>query len=80
LIKQLSKWRSEGDKLIVCLDTNEHIYRKGIGKSLTDIEGLAMKEVVGEFTGKAIGTMFFGGQSLLMGCGQHPTSPYAMQQ
>jgi hypothetical protein len=46
----------------VCLDTNEHIYRKAIGKSLMDIEGLAMKEVVGEFTGKAIGTMFLLGE------------------
>jgi hypothetical protein len=35
LVEQLSRWRSEGDKLIVCLDTNEHIYRKAIGKSLT---------------------------------------------
>ncbi len=58
---QLSKWRSEGDKLTVCLNTNEHIYRKALGKSLTNIEGLEMKEVVGEFTGKAISSMFFGG-------------------
>ncbi len=45
----------------MCLDTNEHIYRKTIGKSLMDIEGLAMKEVVGEFTWKAICTTFFQG-------------------
>ncbi len=51
----------------MCLDTNEHIYRKGIGKSLTDIEGLAMKEVVGEFTGKAIGTTFFQGSKPING-------------
>ena len=67
MIKQLSKWRSEGDKLIVCLDTNEHIYRKAIGKSLMDIEGLAMKEVVGEFTEKTIGTMFFQGSKPIDG-------------
>ncbi len=45
----------------MCLDNNEHIYRKAIGKSLTNIEGLAMKEVAGEFTGKKIGTTFFWG-------------------
>ncbi len=51
----------------MCLDTNEHIYRKAIGKSLMDIEGLAMKEVVGEFTEKTIGTMFFGGSKPING-------------
>jgi hypothetical protein len=63
----LSRWRSEGDKLIVCLDINKHIYRKAIGKSLTNIEGLAMKEVVGEFTGKNIGTTLFGGSKPIDG-------------
>ncbi len=63
----MSRWRSEGDKLIVCLDTNEHIYRKAIGKSLMNIEGLAMKEVVGEFTGKKIGTTFFRGSKPIDG-------------
>jgi hypothetical protein len=63
----LSKWRSEGDKLIVCLDTNEHIYRKALGRSLTDIEGLSMKEVVGDFTGKAIDSTFWGGSKPIDG-------------
>ncbi len=61
LVAQLSKWRSEGDKLIVCLYTNEHIYRKALERSLTDIDGLSMKEVVGDFTGRAIGSTFFSG-------------------
>jgi hypothetical protein len=47
--------------LIVCLDANKHIYKKSIGKALTDIEGLAMKEVVGEFTCTPIGSTFFHG-------------------
>ncbi len=51
----------------MCLDTNEHIYRKAIGKSLTDIEGLVMKEVVGKFTGKATGTTFFWGSKPING-------------
>ncbi len=50
LVSQLKKWRKEGNHLIVCLDMNEDIYKKSIGKSLTDINGLAMKEVIGVFT------------------------------
>ncbi len=67
LVAQLRKWREDGDKLIVCLDSNEHIYRKALGKALTDIDGLAMKEVVGEFTGTPIGSTFFRGSKPIDG-------------
>ena len=60
-IKQLEQWREAGDRLIVCMDANENIYRKQIGKILTNEEGLAMKEVVGEFTGQKLGATFFRG-------------------
>jgi hypothetical protein len=59
LVAQSTRWRNDGDRLIVCLDANEHIYKKLISKALTDIKGLAMKEVVGEFTGTPIGSTFF---------------------
>ena len=52
LVEQLKKWRADGDQLIVYLDANEHICNKSIWKALTDIDGLTMKEVVGDFTGK----------------------------
>jgi hypothetical protein len=61
LISQLQEWRNAGDRLIVCLDANEHIYRKSIGKALTDITGLGMREVVGQFTGKELGATHFRG-------------------
>jgi hypothetical protein len=61
LVVQLQRWRDEGDHLIVCLDMNEHIYKKSLGRALTDSDGLAMKEVVGDFTGKPIGAMYFQG-------------------
>ena len=61
LIKQLRLWREEGDRLIVCMDANENIYKKSIGRMLTDPGGLAMKEVVGDFTGKKLGATFFRG-------------------
>ena len=61
------QWQKDGDHLIVCLDTNKHIYKKSIGKALTDIEGLAMKEVVGEFTCTPIGSTFFHGSKPING-------------
>ena len=54
LAAQLNKWREEGDRIIVAMDANENIYRKSIGKMLTDSAGLNMKEVVGEFTKKKL--------------------------
>jgi hypothetical protein len=42
LVTQLKKWREDGNRLIGCLDANKHIYKKSIGRTLTDIEGLAM--------------------------------------
>ena len=61
LTAQLSQWREAGNRLIVCMDANEDIYKKSIGKTLTNEEGLAMKEVVGDFTGKKLGATFFRG-------------------
>jgi hypothetical protein len=56
---QLQQWQQDGDKHIVCLDAN--IYHKLFGKALTDINGLAMKEVVGKFTHQPVGPTFFWG-------------------
>ncbi len=67
LISMLTKWKEEGDRIIVCLDANEHIYKKSICKALTDREGLAMKEVVGEFTQKQIETTYFRGSKPIDG-------------
>ncbi len=67
LVGQLKQWREDGDRLIVCLDTDKNIYRKSIGKALTDIKGLAMKEVVGEFTRQPVGPTFFWGSKPIDG-------------
>ena len=67
LMSQLEKWREEGDRLVVCLDANEDIYKKSLGKSLTKQEGLNMLEVVGEFTGRKIGPTFFQGSKPIDG-------------
>jgi hypothetical protein len=67
LIITLSKWREEGNCLIVCLDANKHIYKKLVRKALTDGDGLAMKEVVGEFMSTPIGSTFFCGSKPING-------------
>jgi hypothetical protein len=67
LIEVLTRWRSQGDRLVVCLDANEDIYKKSIGKALTDLNGLAMKEVVGVYTGKKVGATYFRGSKPIDG-------------
>jgi hypothetical protein len=59
LVLQLEKWRKNWDRLVVCLDANEDIYKKSLGKSFTKSASLNMSEVVGDFTGKKIGPTFF---------------------
>ena len=61
LIEQLSKWKENGDRLIVCTDPNEHTYEKSIGKTPAKVDGLGMKEAISIFTGKKLGATFFRG-------------------
>ena len=74
LLRQLTQWRNAGDRLIVCLDTNENIYTKSIGKALTSHTGLDMREVVGEFTGKQLGATFFRGSKPIKNFWENETS------
>ena len=62
LIKQLIQWREEGDRLVVCLDTNGDIYKKKLGKALFQTNELSMVEVVGNYTGQKVGATFFRGR------------------
>ena len=63
----MKTWRSKGNRLIVCMDANDHIYKGAIGTALTDINGLAMKEVVLTATGKALGATYFRGSTPIDG-------------
>ena len=67
LVTQLKKRQEDGNRQIICLDANEHIYKKSVGKSMTNIEGLAMKEVVGAFTNQPVGPTFFRGSKPING-------------
>ena len=68
LVTQLKKWLDEEDRLLVCLmDANEDIYNKSIGKALTNLDGLAMNEVVGTYTGERISATYFRGSKPIDG-------------
>ena len=59
VIRQLQDWREEGDRIILCIDANEEIYKKILGMSITARDGINMNEVVGTFTVNKIGATFF---------------------
>ncbi len=67
LVGQLKQWREDSDQLIVCLDANKSIYKKLFDKALMDIEGLVMKEVVGEFTHQPVGPTYLRGSKPIDG-------------
>ena len=54
-----------GIDLLFCLDTNEILYKKV--KKLTDREGLAMAEMVGELTCQKVGATYFRGSTPIDG-------------
>ena len=47
----------------MCMDANENVYSKSIGKALTDGNGLRMKEAISAFTGKKLGATLFCGST-----------------
>jgi hypothetical protein len=57
----MKQWRAAGERLVLCLDANENIYRAELGWQLTDLHGLEMREVVGNFIRKRLGATFFRG-------------------
>jgi hypothetical protein len=60
LPQQMKQWRAAGER-ILCLDANKNIYRAELGRQLTDLHWLGMREVVGDFTGKRLGAKFLRG-------------------
>ena len=67
LLLQLTKWRQDGERLIVCMDVNKDIYRNSIGKALVKTDGLNMIEAVGNYTGQQLGATFFRGSKPIDG-------------
>jgi hypothetical protein len=48
-------------------DANENIYRGELGRQLTELNSLGMKEVVGEFTARQLGATYFHGSEPIDG-------------
>jgi hypothetical protein len=63
----MKQWRKDSERLILCLDANENIYRGELGRRLTELDGLGMKEIVGEFTARQLGAMYFRGSEPIDG-------------
>eukprot|EP00956_Cyclotella_meneghiniana_P026049 scaffold55510_cov37-Cyclotella_meneghiniana.AAC.1 len=61
LLKLLASWKEEGKKLVICLDANENIYKNIIGRTLTDPEGLDLKESFLRANGTKLGATHFRG-------------------
>ncbi|KAL3806180.1 hypothetical protein ACHAXA_008049 [Cyclostephanos tholiformis] len=67
LLRRMKQWRTDGKRLILCLDANENIYRGELGRQLTEMDGLGMKEVVGDFTARQLGATYFRGSEPIDG-------------
>ena len=67
LLCQMKQWWKDGEQLILCLDANENIYHGKLGRHLTELDGLGMKEVVEEFTMQKLGATHFRGSEPIDG-------------
>jgi hypothetical protein len=61
LVSQLTQWRSDGDRIILFADHNEHTYNRPLGKALANTDGLGLQEAVLRHTGRRTGATFFRG-------------------
>ena len=61
LLCKMIQWRRKKERLILCLDASKNIYRGELGRELTDLHGLGMKDIVEEFTARKLGATYFRG-------------------
>ncbi len=59
LLRHMKQWQKDGKHLILCVNANENIYQGELGRQLTDLDGLSIKEVVGEFTARQLEATYF---------------------
>jgi hypothetical protein len=67
LMKQLKKWRAEGDRILLFMDHNEHVYDRALGRALSNSTGLNLQEVILQHTGTRTGATFFRGSKPIDG-------------
>ncbi len=78
LLCHMKKWQKEGVRLILCINANENIYWGELGQQLADLDGLGMKEVVGEFTANSLGLRISKGANPLKASGPPATWQWQM--
>jgi hypothetical protein len=61
LTAAIAKWRAAGERIVLFMDHNEHVYDGMLGKALSDREGLNLREVILETTDVQTGATFFRG-------------------
>jgi hypothetical protein len=55
------KWRAAGERIILFMDQNEHVFDGALGKTLSNKEGLNLSEVILQHTGARTSATFFRG-------------------
>jgi hypothetical protein len=61
LIAVIDKWRRAGERIILFMDHNEHVYDGMLGKALSNREGLNLHKVILKQTGTPTGATIFQG-------------------
>ncbi len=61
LLTQLSTWRQEGRRLILCLDANDHVYSGSLGRALVEHPDLDLQESILTSTGTHLTATHFRG-------------------
>jgi hypothetical protein len=62
LTTTIAKWRDAGERIVLFMAHNEHVYHGMLGKALSNREGLNLQEVILKQTGTPTGATFFQGK------------------
>ena len=62
LTAAIATWRDAGERIVLFMDHNKHVYDKMLGKALSNREGLNLQEVILKQTGTPTGATFFQGK------------------
>ncbi len=61
------KWKATGERIVLFMDHNKHVYNGTLGKTLSDREGLNLSKVILKHIGLQTGTAFFQGSKPIKG-------------
>jgi hypothetical protein len=67
LTTAIQKWRAVGERMVLFMNHNEHVYDGALGKALSDREGLNFSEVILNHNGLQTGATFFRGSKSING-------------